>query len=142
MLVTLTQNGAGGADNRRQITRQVGIHAGKLTDRAGGQGYAQMNKSPANPADLWLGLPQAMLQNTMSYMAAGRAVWYRAVWCRERHLLCCNRSSTPFTSICKLSLRSVPGATASMMGVVASTGEGTGEATSRAPTVSTTGSKS
>ena len=32
---------------------------------------------------------------------------------------------------------SVPGATASMMGVIASTGDGTGEATSLAPTVST-----
>ncbi len=31
-------------------------------------------------------------------------------------------------------MSSVPGATASMMGVVASTGDGTGEATSRAPT--------
>lgn len=53
--------------------------------------------------------------------------------------ICCaaTRSSKPFISICKLSMSSIPGATASMMGVLASTGDGTEEATSRAPTVST-----
>ncbi len=34
-------------------------------------------------------------------------------------------------------MSSVPGATASMMGVLPSTGDGTGEATSRAPTAAT-----
>ncbi len=55
----------------------------------------------------------------------------------KRGICAADKSSTPFVGMCKLSMSSVPGATASMMGVVASTGDGTGEATSRAPTVST-----